>query len=207
VPSKNSQKLYLENGYYHIYNRGAGKGEIFLVDQDYKVFIHFLEKYLDPKSERTLASEVKLLAYCLMPNHFHLFVHQTSRDGIVKLMRSLCTSYSMYFNKRYERSGTLFQGVYKAAIIETEPYFLHLSRYIHLNPREMTENWREYLYSSYKVYLGDIKIPWLNPVPVLNFFKMAKSNKSTLSKHFSYQSFVEDYATDPKEDLQELAID
>ena len=101
MPAKNSIKLYLENGYYHIYNRGAGKSEIFLDDQDYRVFLHFLEKYLDPKSERSLAREIKLLAYCLMPNHFHLFVHQMTKDGIIKFMRALGTSYSIYFNNKH----------------------------------------------------------------------------------------------------------
>lgn len=207
MPAKNSLKLYLENGYYHIYNRGAGKSEIFLDDQDYRVFLRFLEKYLDPKSEHSLASEIMLLAYCLMPNHFHLFVRQKSRDGIIKFMRSLGTSYSMYFNNRYERSGTLFQGVYRAAIVETEAYFLHLSRYIHLNPTDVVDNCIEYPYSSYRVYLEGSKIPWLDPTPVLSFFKTAKSNDSSLSKYFSYQSFVEDFPSNPKDELGDEAID
>ena len=207
MPSRNSLKLYLENGYYHVYNRGAGKSEIFLDDQDFRVFLHYLEKYLDPSSEHTLAKEIKLLAYCLMPNHFHLFIQQASKDGLIKLMRRLGTSYSMYFNNRYERSGTLFQGVYKAAIVESEAYFLHLSRYIHLNPTELTEDWKRYPYSSYRVYLGDIKFYWIDPAPILEFFKTARSSNNTLTKYFSYQSFVEDYPTNPKEDLEALAID
>lgn len=207
MPAKNSLKLYLEDGYYHIYNRGAGKSEIFLEEQDYKVFLHFLEKYLDPNSEHSLASEIKLLAYCLMPNHFHFLVHQTTRDGIIKFMRALGTSYSMYFNNRYERSGTLFQGVYKAAIIETDAYFLHLSRYIHLNPSELTGGWRRYPYSSYKAYLGDIKFSWLDPEPVIKFFKIVKSDNVRLSKYFSYQAFVEGFPADPRDELKELAID
>src|SRR3989344_1608755 len=198
MPAKNSQKLYLENGYYHIYNRGAGKSEIFLEDQDYRFFTHLFEKYFDPKSKHSLASEIELLAYCLMSNHFHLFVHQISKDGIVKLMRSLGTSYSMYFNKRYERSATLFQGVYKAAIVETEPYFLHLSRYIHLNPRDSKGDWRKYPHSSYKAYLGDNKVLWLDPSPILSFFKEAKTS-GLFPKILSYQSFVEDYSQDLKE--------
>ncbi|MBI4037840.1 transposase [Candidatus Curtissbacteria bacterium] len=206
MPAKNSQKLYLENGYYHIYNRGAGKSEIFLEDQDYRVFTHYLEKYLDHKSAHSLASEVKLLAYCLMPNHFHLFVHQLSKNGMVKLMRSLGTSYSMYFNKRYERSGTLFQGVYKATIVETEPYFLHLSRYIHLNPRDLGGDWREYPHSSYKAYLGGSKIRWLSSAPILDFFKEIRTY-GLFPKALSYQSFVEDYAHDSKEKLGDLALD
>lgn len=207
MPAKNSLKLYLENGYYHIYNRGAGKSEIFLDDQDYRAFLHFLKKYLDPKSEHSLDSELKLLAYCLMPNHFHLLVHQSTRDGIIKFMRSLATSYSMYFNNRYERSGTLFQGVYKAVIIETEVYFLHLSRYIHLNPRDLSESWVNYPYSSYKAYLGDVKFSWLDPVPILEFFKTARGSNSPFSRYFSYQSFVEEYPRSSKDELGDSAMD
>ena len=157
MPSKNSQKLYLENGYYHIYNRGAGKGEIFLVDQDYKVFIHFLEKYLDPKSERTLASEVKLLAYCLMPNHFHLFVHQTSKDGIVKLMRSLCTSYSMYLNKKYNKVGNTFQDTFKSVLIEGNEQLMWIFEYIHSNPVKdrLVKTAGEYPWSSYNDFTNN----------------------------------------------------
>jgi len=207
MPARNSLKLYLENGYYHIYNRGAEKSEIFLDDQDYKVFLHFIEKYLDSKSKHLLATEVKLLVYCLMPNHFHLFIHQITKNGIVKFMRSLGTSYSMYFNNRHERSGTLFQGVYKATNIESDAYFLHLSRYIHLNPSGLTEDWRGYSYSSYKAYLGDVKFSWLDPVPILGFFKTAKRSESPISKYFSYQSFVEEYPSNPKDELGSLTID
>lgn len=206
MPAKNSVKIYLENGYYHIYNRGVSKSEIFHEDQDYKVFLHYLEKYLDPYSRHSFASEVKLLAYCLMPNHFHLFINQITRNGIIKFMRSLSISYAMYFNKKYGRSGTLFQGIYKAVLIESEPYFLHLSRYIHLNPADLTDNWKDYPYSSYKTYLGFNKFLWLDPSPVLGYFEQVKGNNA-FSKHFSYKSFVEDYESVPKEILGEATID
>ena len=206
MPAKNSVKIYLENGFYHVYNRGAGKREIFIDDQDYKIFLHYLEKYLDPTSETSLAKKVKLLAYCLMPNHFHLFVKQISRDGLTGFMRALSTSYAMYFNKRHERSGTLFQGIYKAALVESEPYFLHLTRYIHLNSTEISDDWTNYPYSSYKIYLGEYKCSWLDSSPVLDYFKQEKMHNSAFS-NFSYKSFVENYHENPKEVLQDLAVD
>ncbi|OGE10137.1 hypothetical protein A3A60_00535 [Candidatus Curtissbacteria bacterium RIFCSPLOWO2_01_FULL_42_26] len=205
MPAKNSIKIFLENGYYHAYNRGAGKTEIFLDDQDYQVFLHYLEKYLDKASENSLAKKVKLLAYCLMPNHFHLFVQQLSRDGLTIFMRSLCTSYVMYYNKKHQRSGTLFQGIYKAALVESEPYFLHLSRYIHLNPSTITDDWIKYPYSSYDAYLGKKQISWIDPAPILDFFKVKRGNG--LFKHFSYQEFIEDSVLDSKEILQDATID
>jgi len=207
MPAKNSVKIYLEDVYYHIYNRGTGKSNIFLDEQDYKVFLHYLKKYLDQTSEYSLADKVKLLAYCLMPNHFHLFVYQITKEGLIKLMRALSTSYAMYFNKKYDRSGTIFQGIYKAVLVENEPYFLHITRYIHLNPAELTENWEEYPYSSYGVYLGKNKIPWVDPSPVLAFFKEDRRQSSIFSKYFSYESFVEEYPSDSKMELGELSID
>lgn len=205
MPAKNAVKIYLENGYYHIYNRGAGKSKIFLDDQDYKVFLHYLEKYLDPRSEHYVEG-TKLLAYCLMPNHFHLFVLQLKKNGITKLMRSVATCYAMYFNKRYDKSGTIFQGIYKAALIETDPQFLHLSRYIHLNPQKITKNWKNYPYSSYKCYVGvGGTISWLDTSYVLNYFSERVSLAAT--KHTSYESFVEDFAIDSQQELQDLAID
>ena len=198
MPAKNSVKLFLENGFYHVYNRGTGRGEIFLDHEDYKVFLHYLEKYLDPADEESLSKKVKLLAYCLMPNHFHLFVQQFSKDGLTVFMRSVSTSYAMYFNKKYSRSGTLFQGIYKAALVESEPYFLHLSRYIHLNPAGLIDDWQAYKYSSYKAYVGKDKISWLDPTAVLDFFKTNRQTGGAFSGHFSYESFVKDHAVDSK---------
>ncbi|EKD85788.1 MAG: Transposase, partial [uncultured bacterium] len=157
MPAKNAIKLYLENGYYHLYNRGVEKRKIFLDEQDYSVFLSYLKEYLLPKNEKELqerlsdpsasskekdkilkllrmnnfSDEIALLSYCLMPNHFHFFVKQKNPNIIDKFMNSLCTRYTMYFNKKYERVGSLYQGVYKAVLLTTEAQFLHLSRYIH----------------------------------------------------------------------------
>ena len=206
MPAKNSLKFYLENSYYHIYNRGAGKSKIFKDKQDYQVFLDKLKKYLDPKSQYSFDKKINLSAYCLMPNHFHFFVFQKTKDGMEAFMRSLGTSYAMYFNKKYERSGTLFQGRYKAAIVETEPYFLHLSRYIHLNPAELVNNWREYPYSSYKNYIGQKEDNWLTPDPILTLFKKGKGGDS-YNRAISYQEFVEGFTGDSKDQLDDLAID
>jgi len=203
VPAKNSVKIYIPDSYYHVYNRGAGKSEIFTDHQDYNVFLHYLQKYLDKSSDHKIDG-VKLLAYCLMPNHFHLFVYQENKDGLIKFMRALSTSYAMYFNLRWERSGTIFQGIYKAARIEEDSYFLHLSRYIHLNPAEVDGGWENYKYSSYKDFLGERKTTWIDPMPVLNYFKPEEGKRNL--GHLTYQSFVED-SVDSGESLGELAID
>src|SRR3990167_5440275 len=185
MPAKNCVKIYIENSYYHVYNRGVAATNIFIDNQDYEIFLHYLEKYLDPSSQHSLAKHVKLLAYCLMPNHFHLFCLQLTKDGITKLIRALSTSYVMYFNKKYDRLGTLFQVIFKAAHIDQDSYFLHLSRYIHLNPQKITSEWRNYPYSSYSIYMGKKNISWIDPTPVTEFFTEGKTSKTISPRKYS----------------------
>lgn len=198
-------------------------------DQDYRVFFSFLKAYLSPpppkldhpleevtgsrpvriRPLRTFFEEVSLLSYCLMPNHFHLLVYQRERDSIARFIQALCTSFSMYFNKRYKRVGTLFQGTYKAALVDSEAYLLHLTRYIHLNPLELTGSRpvkaSAYLYSSYAYYLGKKHAEWLHPEHILAYFRSAQ--RRDFRDHLSYESFVEDYAADIREAIAASAID
>lgn len=184
MPAKNSVKQFIEHGHYHIYNRGVEKRDIFLDKQDYLVFLHFLKKYLDPNlgsdpfwKYKSLTNEVELLTFCLMPNHFHLLAKQITKNGITKLLRAICTNYVMYFNKKYERVGGLFQGKYKAVLVLDDIYLLHLSRYIHLNPPEGSDP-VNYPYSSYQYYLGYKNSSWIKPEEILSFFKTAQKNHS-----------------------------
>ncbi len=205
MPAKNSVKQFIENGYYHLYNRGVEKRTIFKDKQDYAVFLHYIQKYLDPNpgsDPKSLAKEVDLIAFCLMPNHFHLQVKQKTKHGITKLIRAVCTSYTMYFNKKYDRVGTLFQGKYKAALILDDPYLIHLSRYIHLNPGSDPES---YPYSSYRYYLEQEKASWIKPEDILVFFR--KINKLGSKSYFSYQDFVENFPIGSEEILSELTLD
>lgn len=232
MPAKNRIKPYVENGYYHVYNRGVEKRKIFLDDQDYRVFLHLLKTYLSPPKKNALHplaevskfkpvrvrpipnfhEKITLLAYCLLPNHFHLLLHQQPREGMQKMMRSLCTTYAMYFNRKYERTGSLFQDIYKAAWVGEgdtgDAYLLQLSRYIHLNPRfELTGinpvNWQ---YSSYQYYLGKKVAQWINPQPILNYFSRLapKSSDETTDR---YQKFVEQLVEHPAGTVGKLAIE
>jgi putative transposase len=222
VAAKNSRKTYLENGYYHIYNRGVEKRIIFLDQQDYGVFLSYLKEYLLPKNEKELyeqlsdpqissrekdkilkalrmnnfAGEITLLAYCLMPNHFHFFVKQRSMGAIDSFMNSLALRYTMYFNRKYKRVGHLYQGVYKAVLIENESQFLHLSRYIHRQALRLQDlvlrdlrDLRESQPCSYLEYLGKRKTEWVYPEEILAYF--SKGNPK-----LSYENFV-------KEDVDE----
>lgn len=225
MPAKNAIKKYVEGGYYHIYNRGVEKRDIFLDRDDYATFLNLLKLYLSPPTNqnstdikrsdlkmayynrKNLYGFVELLAFCLMPNHFHLLVKQHVRNGIIDLMRCLSTSYVIYFNKKNERVGALFSGKYKAVLVTEDPYLLHLSRYIHLNPKEIGKDYRSYDFSSYPDYLGKRKTHWMMPEEVLGYFGSARKGQGELKAFSSYQSFVEDYAGDVEEVLGDLVVE
>ena len=86
-----------------------------------------------------------IITYCLMPNHFHILVRETSEKGVSQFMQRLGTAYSSYFNKKYKRTGTLFEGPFKARLVDTEPYLLYLTSYIHLNPIKLIDpEWKKF---------------------------------------------------------------
>ncbi len=143
MPGRNVVKAYYEGDYYHDYNRGVNKRIIFINDEYYVFYLSLLKRYLSktaPKSIRNIkydnyTERIDLLAFCLMPNHFHLLLYQHDYiKAMETLTSSVLTTYTMYFNRRYKRVGHLFQGAYKASQIVNEPYILHISRYIHMNP-------------------------------------------------------------------------
>lgn len=218
MPSKNSIKIYLENGYYHVYNRGVEKRIIFQDEQDNLVFLKNLKEHLSAptpltqgdslwkmkRAPKNHSKEIDLIAYCLMPNHFHLLIKQNSKNAMESFMRSLATRYSLFFNKKYDRVGKLFQGPYKAVLITEENYLLHLSRYIHVNPQKYTKNLEEG-YSSYADFVGIRKTDWLKPEIVLSFFNSEKN--LNLSKSNTYKHFVETFRVDSKNFIQDLILE
>lgn len=203
MPAKNRTKIYIDNGYYHIYNRGVEKRTIFQDEQDFGVFLSYLKDYLLPKDEENLRKlfddpktsykekakifrllrlnnfygEIILLSYCLMPNHFHFFIKQKNATSIDKFMQSLATRYTMYFNRKYKRVGFLYQDNYKAVLIDNEMQFLYLSKYIH---KQAIIHYP----SSYPEYLGERKTSWIHPKEILSYF--SKTNPK-----LSYKNFVE----------------
>ncbi|MBP9670107.1 transposase [Candidatus Woesebacteria bacterium] len=209
MPAKNSVKEYEENGFYHIYNRGVEKRDVFLDDDDYKKFLSYLKVYLDkpnlqgltlkaedgktiPPSRvlRNFNGEIDLQAYCLMPNHFHFLIHQHDERSIASFMQALITKYSMYFNKKYKRVGGLFQGRYKTVRIVSEEQYTYVSKYIHRNPIDLPsgsdpEGLMKYKYSSYGNYLGLFKQSWVKTEDILSYF-------SKTSPRNTYQAFVEE---------------
>lgn len=217
MPAKNTRKIYQEGGYYHLYNRGVDKRTIFTDKQDYGVFLSYLKTYLIPKEEPQLmqklaspklpwpekdkilrllrlnnfSKEITLLTYCLMPNHFHMLVKQTTPNAIDKFMNSLHTRYVVYFNKRHKRVGTLYEGVYKAVLVESDEQLLHLSAYIHRNPYNLSLKGLAFKRltqqpSSLPEYLRYKKTPWVETNQILSFF-------SRVNPSLSYKNFVISY--------------
>jgi len=140
---------------------------------------------------------VEIVAYCLMPNHFHLLLKQLKNDGIKQFISNITNSYTKYFNTKRKRSGPIFQGRFKAVRIETGEQLLHVSRYIHLNPyssyliRQINEL-LNYPYSSLPEYLqkGGEKI--CNQDFILNNFKTKKDYKRFVFNNADYQRKLQD---------------
>jgi putative transposase len=177
---------FAEGEFYHLYNRGVDKRVVFTTAEEYRRFIAYLFLLNDTEVIRVdavLKSSngpdwkakpsnplVALGAYCLMPNHFHLYATPLVDGGVSKFMQRLQTAYTMYFNQKHERSGALFQGTFKARDVNSDAYARYLFSYIHLNPAKITEpKWQEfgsrelrklstfarmYPYSSLREYLG-----------------------------------------------------
>lgn len=188
MPSRNILRIDLADSYYHIYGRGGSKQPIFCEPADYYYFIDLFRRYLSLKQQKDpdgmayphFRGEVELLAYCLMSNHFHLFLYQIEQGTVSRFMKSLLTSYTHYFNQKYHRSGPLLESRYKASRISNDAYLIHISRYIHLNPR----SWRLYPYSSIKDYRGKSKSEWLQAERVFALFDQSFGG---------YTNFLADY--------------
>jgi len=177
--------VFAEGEYYHLYNRGVDKRTIFQNHSDYERFRELL--YLSNSKDLINVRDIKgsqqdiysylrtdpqvaIGAYCLMPNHFHILLTPLVPGGVSKFMNKISTSYSMYFNKRYDRSGRLFEGSFKARQAGNDVYLKYLFSYIHLNPVKLLQSdWKEngirdgleawhfatgYNYSSLADYLG-----------------------------------------------------
>ena len=177
---------FAHNCIYHIYNRGVEKRNIFTEEKDYIRFLSDLQQFNNPQTtlnngriiERGLIGVglqskklVDILSFCLIPNYYHLMLRQKMEKGITEFMHKMGTGYTNYFNIKYSRVGPLFQGKFKAVILEKENHFLYLPHYIHANPLELVrENKKNidflktYRWSSLANYLENktVSIPTIN---------------------------------------------
>lgn len=179
---------FVSEEYYHIYNRGNSKQKIFHDVEDYQRFISLLYAcnsvsnfriYALNKKETPYDFERGILlvdigAYVVMPNHFHILITQTEKGDISRFMQKLTTAYVMYYNKKHARTGSLFEGKFKAEHLDKDAYLKYIFSYIHLNPVKLIDKyWKEngiknekealsylekYSYSSYLDYLGEKRV-------------------------------------------------
>jgi len=204
------KQSFVPGEFYHLYNRGTEKRIIFKDTHDYR---HFLFLMYICNSTRSIELRkigenfdrgetlVDIGVYCLMPNHFHILVHEKKEGGISKYMLKLMTSYSMYFNKKYKRTGKLYEGVFKSVHANTDRYLKYLYSYIHLNPAKLIDKkWKEgksknttkllkrvftYQYSSLREYT-ESKFKIVNPNPFPVYFKKINEHKEELLEWLSF---------------------
>lgn len=221
----------MEESFYHVYNRGVEKRNIFQDNQDYAVFLSYLSTYLSPKDELALRTiiqgkepnrqgkdkalkllnlknynkDIELVCYALLPNHFHLLIRQGS-NVLHNFINSIGTRYAMYFNRKYHRTGVLFQDVYKAVLVQNDEQLLHLSRYIHLNPTEIlglpANKWAEAKHpSSILEFLGKKNTSWIKTHYILDHF--SKTNPKDSYENFLGIDYDLDFVSKVAIDLDE----
>ena len=208
--------------YYHVYNRGVDKRTIFESTDEYRRFLTLL--YLCNSTQSVNISELEkrrslyemcgtdtgdditaLGAHVSMPNHFHLLAKETVEGGLSKFIGKVSTGYSMYFNKKHNRSGSLFQGRFQAKHIQNDEYLKYIFAYTHLNPIKLIEpNWKEsgiknklvaqdflsrYSYSSYFDYIGIQRLEQkiLNKKAFPNYFNKVKDFNDFILDWLSYR--------------------
>lgn len=206
-------KNHAPEEFYHVYNRGMQKQAIFESDRDRLRFLFLLLSFqgkdIIPNISRTLKKYVQsstlnitrdfveeilkermveLVAFCLMPNHFHLILCEKKEGGIAKYMQRVLTAYTKYFNTRHNKTGHLFQGSYKSVHIEGDEQLMYTSAYIHKNPIELTE-WKnkleKYPWSSYQDFI------LMNRWDDLLSRDILLERYSDLKSNDSYRKFVE----------------
>ena len=191
---------FVNGEFYHIYNRGLEKKDIFTNRRDYTQFIKtiFYYQIQNPKPKFSTYRQSKtfvidpskkivdIVCFCLMPNHFHLLLKQLQDGGISEFMRRFIHSYTKYRNVKHNRQGPVFQGIFKAVLIETEEQLIHVSRYIHLNPlvSSLVKDLNLFPWSSYRTYIGLENNPAIIKKEILNFFPSPEA----------YRKFVLDQA-------------
>jgi len=181
-------RIEYPGAWYHVLNRGVERRRIFADNKDCEKFLEII-RVLYPRFQ------VAIHCYCLMPNHFHMFV-QTPLGKLRSFMQDLCGDYAHHYNVRHHRIGPLFQGRYRAMLVDTEAYALEISRYIHRNPvrASLAEEPEGYRWSSYAAYLG-IRRPdtYLHTAFLLSRFEGDINRKRKLFRQFTMDSAGDEY--------------
>jgi putative transposase len=177
--------------FYHIYNRGNNRQLIFFERENYIYFLQLVRRYL-------IANSVDIVAYCLMPNHYHFLVYLRD-ETLSDAMKLLSLAYTKAINKRFDRSGVLFQGRFHSIHVTETDYLIHLSRYIHLNPvkAKLVQQPEEWEFSSYSEYAG------------LRSGTLPKTEyiKTQIQDELVYQQFLADHNLPNSNGFKRLLLD
>ena len=140
---------FAQGQYYHIFNRGAGKSKIFFVEDNYRYLLDLIQKYMGKY-------DISMIAYCLMPNHYHFLLRQMAGEPISKFINVLFNSYVQALNRQQDRTGTLFGGRFKHICLDDWNYLSHLCRYIHRNPVKagLVSAPEDWVYSNFREWIG-----------------------------------------------------
>ncbi len=224
---------FAPENYYHVYNRGVDKRRIFLCKRDFERFyislyllndesyraieglrftsLRDIQEKIAQHKKQNRKPLVNILSLCIIPNHFHMLLEPVAEDGITRFMHRLLMGYAKYFNKKYDRTGPLYNGPFKAVHISRDAHFEHLLRYIHLNVLDSTDmQWREglvsdwnsaekflkdYQWSSHHVYSGNEQL-----LPVIERGVLGK----IFSKPQEYHKFLRQWSIRSMGDVREI---
>lgn len=170
--------LFAKGHYYHVYNRGAGRGLLFFNTGNYEYCLHLIKQYHQKYG-------AAVIAYRLMPNHYHFLLRQESDLALSKFINVLFNSYVQAVNRQQERKGTLFEGRFRSVFVDRDEYLTHLCRYIHLNPvkARLVSQPEEWLYSNYAEWIGKQD----------RTLKVDSFTREWFPKPEDYRKFVVDY--------------
>ena len=203
---------------YHVFNRGVEKRTVFMDKNDYQRFLHSINEFnstiatenvlyrnsyeVQPRKEEPMVS---VLAYTLLPNHFHLLLRQERDNGISDFMRKLGTGYTMYFNKKRERVGALFQGRFRSSLIDRSEYFQYISHYIHLNVLDVTHpGWKECSIPAAQAFTSLMNYEWSSAQTYLgartnDYILDSSLIKELFSETIEYKKEIEELLHEPSE--------
>ena len=184
---------FIAGEYYHIYNRGCNRDRIFREEENYRYLLSITE-------EKVTSFHAAVIAYCLMPNHYHFLLRQDSDASVGKCIQEIFNRYAKAFNALYNRTGTLFEGPFKAVHVGEETYLTHLCRYIHRNPLDAAlvsriEDWK---YSNYLEWIGLRKGSLMDKAFIQDHFGDAREYKRFVMEYESpkHKKKIERYLFD-----------
>lgn len=201
-------KEFAPGEYYHIYNRANNKTDVFIDNEDFDFFILRLKQNLFPAQVKPGArinllpeDSFTLVNFCLMPNHFHFLLKQNTDLPTSKLLSKVCTSYSMFHNKKYKKVGNVFQSKFKQVLVDDNRYLIWLSAYIHQNPKiaGLVNKPEDYTWSSYPGSIGLKQDDLCNQTVILSQFASGVEYKKFVDS--SHQIIKQ------RKDLENLLLD